>query len=206
MSSTTVAIVCHGAGAEGRSLGNRIDACDLVVRLHDCAWQSGAVDDWGRRWDIGVLPGPWRHRRAARWQDGREGAPVQAWWCYTLSPLDAPPDAYAGVSVEAVDLGWTKNALLRPGMARAAPSRGLAAALMALRRCRCASLVLVAASRLATGRLDGSDYARALTEGAGKPSEAHLRGHIVGPHHYGAERDLLAAEAAARGTRLEFWP
>jgi hypothetical protein len=205
----TVAIVGHGASVEGAGLGAAIDEADLVLRMHDCWWQDNA-EDWGCRWTHGVLPGPWK----GAWERTRKGAPESRWWCYRLNG-EACPEVLAGVQVRAFDLAWTKAQLLRPGMARAAPTRGLAAALMAMVAAQgsltpqALRLRLVGFDRMRSGANDGVPYTRVQADAVpaiAVENAAPPVGCINGPHHFAAERALLLSEAERYGTRLEFLP
>lgn len=198
-----VAIVGHGASAEGARLGSAIDACGLVVRMHDCHWQE--AEDYGQRWDIGILPGPWR----GQWERTRNGTPSEGWWCYTLKK-HAAPESVGGAKVLAkVDLSHTRALLLRPGMVRAAPTRGLAAALMAIEIARPETIVLIGFDRLWRGISDCTPYTKAQAQAdpeIAADNARMLRGFICGPHHFGAERQMLIRCASEAGVNLVFPP
>jgi hypothetical protein len=49
-----VAIIGHGRSPEGTGWGQRIDACDAVIRMWDWEWQS--AEDYGRKYDYGFYP------------------------------------------------------------------------------------------------------------------------------------------------------
>jgi hypothetical protein len=206
---TSIAIVGHGAELDGAGLGAVIDGCGFVLRMHDCWWQfgDGAADDFGTRWDFGILPGPWGEN--LWWRDYRPvcARPHFGWWRYGYR--DRGLDellTFDDKLVLSVDLGETRQALLRPGMERAAPTRGLAAALVALQLfSRLERLVLFGCDRLRDGTLDDSGYSRRCPR-HGEEAARNLTGAIVGPHHFGAERDLLRARAAERGVALDFVP
>lgn len=74
------AFIGHGASLSGGALGPLIDGCDLVVRLHDWHWQPEA--DFGRRYDYGVLPGPWLARALTQ----QRRSPLRGWLVYGWQP------------------------------------------------------------------------------------------------------------------------
>lgn len=69
----TVVVVGHGASAEGRGLGSRIDE-HPVVRMWNCHWQAKA--DYGVRYDYGLFCPP---------LDGHRKTPSQSWWAYDVN-------------------------------------------------------------------------------------------------------------------------
>ncbi len=84
-----IAVIGNGPSPVGRALGAEIDACDLVVRLHDCQYQAAA--DYGVRYDKGVLPGPWLKTALA----GVRRLPSRGWWVYAWGAVGGglPGDA-----------------------------------------------------------------------------------------------------------------
>lgn len=62
------AIIGHGRSPEGKGWGPKIDSCDRVVRMWDCAWQD--PETYGSKYDVGlieihpqILPDFWRYNR-----------------------------------------------------------------------------------------------------------------------------------------------
>lgn len=49
----TIAVIGHARSPEGRGWGERIDACNVVVRMYDWEWQPLA--DYGERYDYGIV-------------------------------------------------------------------------------------------------------------------------------------------------------
>lgn len=198
-----VAVIGHGPSAEGAGLGSVIDGCDLVVKMHDCHWQT--AEDWGRRWDFGVLPGPW----SGRWERTRQSSPTSGWWAYRLQKTDRIPTELAGLLVVSATLKWTIPKLRRKGMGRVAPTRGLCGALMALQFASPTELVMVGFDRLRDGCMQGQPYTLAQANcdpGYRAENQIHVSGPICGPHHFGAERALLAESAEAAGCRITHLP
>lgn len=218
----SVAVVGHGAGLDGAGLGPVIDACGLVLRMHDAWWQRSPNNlagdsaaalraDFGARWDFGILPGSWGE---ALWREDYRpamGRPRFGWWCYGYRDRGlAQRRSFDGLPLLTVDVTDTTTILLRPGMARAAPTRGLAAALMALLLLpKLRRLALFGCERLRDGRLDGTGYSRrymAASPRAAAQEAGGRSGVVSGPHHFEAERDLLRARAEEARCTLEFYP
>lgn len=204
-----IAVVGHGASSEGVCLGHVIDGSDLVLRMHDCHWQFGTdkkVAWWGTRYDVGILPGP-RWWTCEKELNGR--LPTGRWWCFTVYKEKPPADEYMGVPVRLTDMSWTRPILHKPGMVRGAPTRGLAAGLMALQYPNASKVLMIGCDNIKNGTMKGRPYTRAQAEtnpAVAKVNENPPQGPIAVSHHFGAERALLMAEAAKAGVDVEFLP
>lgn len=87
----TVAVIGHGRSPEGRRWGGRVDACRTVVRMWDWHWQVDGPDDWGTRYDYGVIELLPRITEVF-WERNRV-QPAESWLAYWRQPPTAPvPD------------------------------------------------------------------------------------------------------------------
>lgn len=149
-----VAFVGHGASLDGAGRGEEIDACDLVVRLHDCDWQVS--EDHGLRYDYGILPGPWLYRAEVRRK------PRRGWliYCWERPRGKIPPEG------RLVDVSAMRKELLRQGarcrIGTPAPTRGLAAVEMIASILRPDRISPFGCDGLMSGRDDGYLYHSAL--------------------------------------------
>lgn len=130
--SKIISVIGNGPSPVGKGWGERIDVSDKVIRLHDCQYQNRA--DYGRRYDIGVMP-PW-------WQTAIKCTNRFAqsqWWLYhfgTVKELDITKrHEMFGRTVKFFDLSASNDMIRAHGKApsgrRASASRGFAALVMA---------------------------------------------------------------------------
>lgn len=122
-----VFVIGHGASPEDKGLGEVIDAAEGVVRLHDWHWQLERPEDYGRRCDVAVIPGPWFDKAKGEVVQ----VPAQSFACYTLAGqrrCKTYPAELFGVPVRVVT-SEIDNAFewLRPFV----PTRGSAALILA---------------------------------------------------------------------------
>lgn len=77
----TFAVIGHGRSPEGRGWGERVNACDHVVRMWNWHWQNPA--DLGTRYDTGLLE---IHKVTIRdWRAHNQHQPAQGWIASLLS-------------------------------------------------------------------------------------------------------------------------
>lgn len=70
-----VAVIGHGRSPEGRGWGKNIDACNLVVRMWDWAWQP--AEDYGTRYDYGMVS--LNQGQIGAWMRLNEKSPDRGW-------------------------------------------------------------------------------------------------------------------------------
>lgn len=94
-----VALIGSGPSLAGAGLAGEIDAADVVLRLHDCAWQVPA--DHGSRWDWGLIPGPQRRIDFKALARALPARPRNGWMAYCFGPKVAklPRDCLPPVNV-----------------------------------------------------------------------------------------------------------
>lgn len=83
-----IAIIGHGASANGRRWRDLIDGCDTVVRMWDCDWQDPR--DYGERYDVGLVNAD--RRSVEAFIQSVRRAPAE-WWVYDLGHMPNLPDA-----------------------------------------------------------------------------------------------------------------
>lgn len=76
-----IALVLSGSSAIGKGLGTEIDSHDLVIRMMDCEWQDNHPEDYGSKYDYGILPGPWSIENTTK---RIVKQPTQGWLLYYL--------------------------------------------------------------------------------------------------------------------------
>ncbi len=190
-----VAVVGHGPSLSGAGRGAEIDACDIVVRLHNCEWQTPA--DYGARYDYGVLPGPW----LAKALPGIVRRPARGWLLYRF---DRPPQVRPPASAQVICIDrWRREIWAQGGVSnigRPSPTRGSAAILMAAQHFKPARIWCFGLDNLMAGTTAGYAY----------PPEAPTLKILTPPdrpgltedrHDLAAERRML--DVAARHFNVE---
>lgn len=186
-----IAIIGHGASPAGKGWGSRIDSMP-VVRMHDHGWQS--IEDYGTRFDYGILPGPWFEKALT----DAHRAPSEGWLCYVL-PTQKPkriPPMIDYCPVFRADAAVAEFA--RP-MLPTRPTRGVAGAIVAGEVLQPDALVLVGFDSIFaeqwTPHAEGSDTPPKF-EG---PALYDANGIC---HDFRLERAALLSWARSRGVAL----
>lgn len=114
------AVIGHGRSPEGKGWGDKIDACDTVVRMWDWHWQE--PEDYGTKYDYGVIA--LLRTSVTAFLNHNDGEPRKGWIGYSRGPVDMsrlPPMVIIDQRYrdEAVKIGGRKNSNLTRGCAAA---------------------------------------------------------------------------------------
>lgn len=193
-----ITVVGHGPSPTGHGLGSLVDQ-HPVIRMHDRSWQS--EEDYGKRTDYTVIPGPWAARgdnKRFRLKFNERNKPTVAWVAYTLYPKQLVYD-WLGRPVLWFDMAWFTELLKpeRPGVIDVVPTRGTAAVLIAMEM-GFDHIRLLGFDSVVSGKI--TTYA----PGAGIVRDPRWVGKEVNSRHdYGRERDHLLRIARERDVKLE---
>lgn len=124
---SNVTIIGNGPSVYGSGLGSKIDASDLVIRVHE--YPAILPEDFGTKYDYGIIPGPWMERALSQITQ----VPDKGWLIYFLSSqkrnFPHPPaimDRPTNIFTKEIDKFF--SAILSVGMA---PTRGISGIYMA---------------------------------------------------------------------------
>lgn len=184
-----IAVIGHGASMEGSGLGPLIDGFETVIRLHDCHWQR--ADDFGAKYDIGILPGPWIGRAVTQ----IERTPSRHYLAYSWGRLNGEPPAspatihlnIAAWRARLIEIGAT----CRQG--EPALTRGLSAIIMAGQQYPGAAITCFGMDNVFSGETENYHY----------PSYSGASADTGKRHDMDAERRLIPEIASAFNCRIK---
>lgn len=164
-----VAVIGHGPSPTGRGWGKKIDACDVVIRMWECGWQS--QEDYGERYTYGLFNlAESRDGQRARQHLPCQPVPAKEWWLYRSGGARVPmglftkPVRDAPIRKLIAELASLGARTINADKA-ATPSRGLAAIATAVDRFPAAQIVLVGFDSMTGGRISEREYAPAFQAG-----------------------------------------
>jgi hypothetical protein len=142
-------IVGYGPSAFGKKLGNIIDSMDVVVKLHDNHILSTV--DFGERYDVGILPGPWLTKALEQIQN----TPDKEWLVYMFSSQRSKVGCPSAINNRQVHMYKEKidNIFQEMFDIGRAPTRGLCAVAMCIWKYQPKNIWLVGFDDVMSGEL-----------------------------------------------------
>lgn len=206
----TVTIIGHGPSPVGKSWGRKIDACDVVIRMFDCAWQD--AEDYGTRYDIGLVT--MSEQSLRRFQTEATRKPSE-WWIYRQD--GALFDVKTAAPQTVFDLDDDHDFALQAGAqtlgGRFAFTRGTAAAIRAVTALHPARLILVGFDEVEAGCMMPEAYPEACAAAINarresatdhhNDAERAAQGSRTLGHDYSIEMDYLRLKALSHGVELK---
>jgi hypothetical protein len=199
-------IVGHGRSPEGRGWSHEIDACDVVIRMWDCAWQPPA--DYGTKYDFGLFEvHPTMMRTFSQF---RRREPTQGW---IGSVLHQPQRCRLPDRTQLVDQErWSRLGMQMGGVGRTGRlqfTRGTIASLWAIERARRGdTVVLLGFDNIRLGQTLALELAfcESYRANPGTFSFSAYRGGETkhGNHDFAIEYPLMRKIAQRRGVKLRF--
>ncbi|MES0071918.1 hypothetical protein [Mesorhizobium sp. M0058] len=209
---STIAIIGHGRSPEGKRWGPRVDGCDLVVRMWDCAWQASA--DYGGKYDYGLIEA--HPAMMLTFQKNNRRRPARGW---IASKLHRPERCGLPPKCELVDQApWNQIGQKLGGMGatgRLQFTRGTIATCWAIENApRGSTVVLVGFDNIVAGRtLElNQAFAPVYQRNPGTFSFGAYKGGVskAGNHDFAVELPVMQHLAAKYHVRLvtadEIWP
>lgn len=177
-----IAIVGNGPSPVGQGLGKEIDKMDLVIRMHDCHLLLSNPDDYGSKYDYGVIPSPWFTKAA----DEVLAIPDKGWLVYVLRNQKRKkehPEKLYGKKVRA-NVG--KFSKLMHGLGEYPPTRGLSAVALALIYLKPTEIFLVGLDSVMSGVI--SQYHETFPA---KVDNKYVGTHLNSRHNFLLESNKL---------------
>lgn len=190
-----IAIIGYGTSCDGKGFGEKIDACDLVVRF--CCTDLSCSGDYGTRYDAGVMAGPWGLERNTALV---KHLPSQ-WWMYwlRLGRRWNPPNPL-------LDRMVLQHDVVVPEIESAglAPTRGLCAVMMACKFYRPNTVILVGFDSLMSGKQTG--YGKHYSwPGGAQLAQLEIGATRNGRHDFELEHKILCGLPARIVDACEVW-